>query len=60
MGGSVKGDRPVVVGSIGEWTEVASAKRAILGVFTESLDDSEDVRDRTVTCVSFFSCVVGS
>ena len=47
MRGSAKGDR--VEGSIGEWTEVASAKRAVLGVFTgTSREEVEDDRDFTL------------
>lgn len=54
--GSAKGERPAAVGPMGECTEVASAKRAVLGVFRESEDDElEDVRGLTSTFVSFLS-----
>lgn len=39
MGGSRKGLRPVVVGPMGEFTEVASAKRAVLGVWIVRPDE---------------------
>lgn len=56
IGGSAKGERPVVVGSMGELTEVASAKRAARGVFNDSPDEElDDVRDRTRTLGSFSS-----
>lgn len=48
-GGLAKGDRPAVLGSMGELTDVASAKRAALGVLTESPDEELDVLGRTVT-----------
>lgn len=48
--GSAKGDRPVEPGPIGELTDVASAKRAVLGVLIESPDEElDDVLGRTVT-----------
>lgn len=48
--GSAKGDRPAVLGPIGELTDVASAKRAVLGVFNESPDEElDDVLGRIVT-----------
>lgn len=41
---------------MGELTEVASAKRAVRGVFNDSPDEElEDVRDRTSTRGSFSS-----
>ena len=56
MGGSANGDLPEVLGSMGELTEVASAKRAVRGVFNDSPDEElEDVRDRTSTRGSFSS-----
>lgn len=55
-GGSAKGERPLVLGSIGELTEVASAKRAVRGVFKERPDEElDDVRVRTRTRGSFSS-----
>lgn len=39
---------------MGEWTEVASAKRAVRGVLMESTSEEvDDVRDLTDICVSF-------
>ena len=55
MGGSTKGFRPPALGPMGELTEVASAKRAVLGVFTDNDEELEDFRVRTVTSGSFFS-----
>ena len=41
---------------MGELTDVASAKRAVLGVFNESPDDElDEVLDRTTTCGSLAS-----
>lgn len=55
-GRSAKGERPAAVGPMGECTDVASAKRAVLGVFSESDDDElEDVRALTSTFGSFLS-----
>ena len=49
-GGSTKGDGPDVLGPIGELTDVASAKRAVLGVLIESPDEElDDVLGRTIT-----------
>lgn len=48
-GGPEKGLRPARVGPMGELTEVASAKRAVLGVFRDSEEELEEVRGRTVT-----------
>ena len=49
-GGLTKGDRPAVLGPMGELTDVASAKRAVLGVLIESPDEElDDVLERTVT-----------
>ena len=49
-GGLAKGDRPAALGSMGELTDVASAKRAVLGVLTESPEEElDDVLGRTVT-----------
>ena len=60
-GGSAKGERPAAVGPMGECTDVASAKRAILGVFRESDDDElEDVRGLTSTFESFLSSAAAS
>ena len=60
MGGSAKGDRPVVVGPIGELTDVASVKRAVLGVLRESEDDElDDVLVRTITSGLFLSSDAG-
>lgn len=48
--GSANGDLPVVLGSMGELTEVASAKRAVRGGFSESPDEElDEVRERTRT-----------
>lgn len=59
MWGSANGDLPVALGSIGELTEVASAKRAVRGVFSDSPEEElDEVRDRTSTLVSFSSPVV--
>ena len=60
-GGSANGERPAAVGPTGEFTEVASAKRAVLGVFRESEDDElEDVRGLTSTFRSFLPSVAVS
>ena len=40
---------------MGELTEVASANRAVRGVFIERVEELEEVRGRTVTCGPFFS-----
>lgn len=49
-GGLAKGKDPTVLGPTGELTDVASAKRAILGVLIESPDEElDDVLGRTVT-----------
>ena len=49
----MKGDRPAVLGSMGELTDVASAKRAVLGVLIESPDEEpDDVLGRIVTRLS--------
>lgn len=53
--GSAKGERPAAVGPMGECTDVASAKRAVLGRFSESDDELEDVRGLTSTLGSFLS-----
>ena len=46
----------MVVGSIGELTDVASAKRVVRGVFNERPDDElDEVRDRTRIRGSFSS-----
>ena len=43
-----KGDRPAVLEPTGELTDVASAKRAVLGVLIESPDEElDDVLGRT-------------
>ena len=56
MGGSAKGDLPVSVGPIGEFTDVASAKRAVRGVFKDVVvDELDDVLDLVVTCGRFCS-----
>lgn len=56
MGGSAKGERPLVVGSMGELTDVASAKRAVRGVLRESPDEElDDVRVLTRMRGSFSS-----
>ena len=48
-GVSENGDLPAVLGSIGELTDVASAKRAVLGVLIDKADEElDDVRGRTV------------
>lgn len=53
-GGSANGERPLVLGSMGEFTDVASAKRAARGVFKDSPDEElDDVRVRTRTRGSF-------
>ena len=49
-GGLTNGERPAVLGPMGEFTDVASAKRAVLGVLIESPDEElDDVLERTVT-----------
>lgn len=56
MGGSAKGERPILVGPMGELTDVASAKRAALGVLTDrESDELDDRRGRTVVWISFSS-----
>ena len=55
MGGPENGERPASVGPIGEFTDVASANRAVLGVFKDSEDELDEVRGRTVTSGPFFS-----
>lgn len=56
IGGSAKGERPLVLGSMGELTDVASAKRAVRGVLRESPDEElDDVRDLTRMRGSFSS-----
>ena len=51
-GGSANGDLPVVLGSMGESTDVASAKRAVLGVLMDRPEDElDDVRALTRTWV---------
>lgn len=56
VGGSAKGDRPLSVGPMGESTDVASAKRAVRGVFSDVVvDELEDVRDLVMTWGRFFS-----
>lgn len=50
LGGSANGDLPVVLGSMGELTEVASANRAVREGFNESPDEElDEVRERTRT-----------
>ena len=50
MGGSRKGFRPAVLGSMGELTDVASAKRAVLGVWrVRPEEELEEVLARTKT-----------
>lgn len=45
IGGSAKGERPALVGPMGELTDVASAKRAVRGVLTDSgMDELDDLR----------------
>ena len=46
MGGPENGFRPASVGPMGEFTEVASAKRAVRGVLRERLEELESVRAR--------------
>ena len=58
MGGPEKGLR--LLGSIGELTEVASAKRAVLGVLMERVDDELEVRGRTMIWGPFFSSTPGA
>lgn len=48
-GGLAKGNRSAVLGPMGELTDVASPKRAALGVLIESPDEElDDVLGRTV------------
>lgn len=55
FGGSVNGERPDALGSIGELTDVASAKRAVRGLLNVNPDEElDDVRVRTRT-VGFFT-----
>lgn len=57
--GSANGDLPAVLGSMGELTDVASAKRAVRGVFNESPDEElDEVRERTRTRESFSSPLI--
>lgn len=50
IGGSAKGERPVLVGPMGELTDVASAKRAVRGVLTDSgMDELDDLRGLEVS-----------
>lgn len=52
IGGSTKGFRPVVLGPMGELTDVASAKRAVLGVWMVRPDEElEEVLARMSTWV---------
>lgn len=45
IGGSAKGERPALVGPMGELTDVASAKRAVRGVLIDSgMDKLDDLR----------------
>ena len=46
MGGPEKGFRPASVGPMGEFTEVASANRAVRGVLMERVEELESVRAR--------------
>lgn len=56
--GPAKEDFLVVLAAMGELTDVASAKRAVLGVCIVSPDEElDEVLGRTVTAVSFFSPV---
>lgn len=56
IGGSAKGDRPLSDGPMGEFTDVASANRAVRGVLRDGADDdSDDVRALVVTFGPFFS-----
>lgn len=51
----MKGERPDALGSIGELTDVASAKRAVRGLLNVNPDEElDDVRVRTRT-VGFFT-----
>ena len=59
MGGSAKGDLPLSVGPMGEWTDVASAKRAVRGVLRDVFDEEpEDVLDLVVILGAFLSSSV--
>lgn len=66
-GGSANGDLPDLVGSMGELTAVASAKRAVLGDFNDGVvlidsvvvvvdveESSEADRARTAYCTFVF------
>ena len=55
IGGPENGERPARVGPIGEFTDVASANRAVRGVFKDNEDELDEVRGRTVTAGPFFS-----
>ena len=55
MAGPEKGFRPARVGPIGEFTEVASANRAVLGVLSDNVEEPDDVRDLIETLGLFFS-----
>ena len=55
MGGPEKGFRPASVGPMGEFTEVASANRAVRGVLMERLDELESVRARMEIVGRFFA-----
>ena len=56
----VNGIREVLVGSMGDWTAVASANRGVLGVRSaaaivdESSDDAEEARGLVVILATFF------
>lgn len=55
-GGSAKGERPAVVGPMGELTEVASANRAARGVLIDNpSEEVEEFRDLTDTFAAFLS-----
>lgn len=60
MGGPAKGFLLFRVGPIGEFTEVASAKRAVRGVLIDNVEELEEVRGRIATCASIFSADGGT
>lgn len=54
-GGSANGDMLFLLGSIGELTVVASAKRGVRGGLREESDEELDVRPRAIGSGRFLS-----
>lgn len=60
VGGSANGDRLSSLGSIGEYTVVASAKRGVRGTFRDDSDEElDDVRSLDKGVGLFFSLKAG-